>query len=409
MPTPHKIGVDDYMVKHGREAFSELPRMPFQPGLVWPSWVMAGAAGNFAMTYSQHLEASPAFLYMAYLTFLGHVLSDKITLASELKPQPRLFVVILGESADDRKSTAINVTSRFFANAIDKADLNSVFGVGSAEGLAKAFTPEMPQAILILDEFKALVQKCKIDGSVLLPCINTLFELNRFHSLTKNHDIKINDAQLCLLAASTLDTYENMFSAQFLDIGFLNRLFIVIGGAERKFSIPEPIPEEMKEGLRRDLWGILGFVKDLTAGGTYAMPLTPRARALFDDWYFGLEKSIFTKRLDTYGHRLMPLLAVNELKAEIDLSIARKVVALLNYQLEARRQADPIDADSTIAKLEEKIRRKLSRGPTRPSDLKKAVHYERVGVWAYERAMKNLAASQEVFFDKKSGLLHLKT
>lgn len=381
MPAAEKIGVDDFIVKYGREAFAELPRIPFQVGMVWPTWVMGGAAGNFAQTYGKYLETPLAFLYMCYLTLLGHLLSHKITLDSELRPQPRLYTALLGESADDRKSTAINQVTRFFTESIDPNDLNLILGVGSAEGLAKAFTAENPRVLLVLDELKALVQKCKIDGSVLLPCINTLFEANRFHSLTKKSDIKIDDAQFCFLAASTLETYANMFTGQFLDIGFLNRLFIVIGSAERRFSIPELIPQDVKAPLKGDLQAILGHVLNLTAAGPYAFPLTPQARAIFDTWYFGQERSVFTKRLDTYGHRLMPLLAVNELKTEIDAGISQKVVALLAYQLEARRQADPIDADNAVARLEEKVRRLLGPAPLGKRDLERRGHKTRVGSW----------------------------
>jgi hypothetical protein len=120
-----------------------------------------------------------------------------------------------------------------------------------------------------------LVQKCKIDGSVLLPCINTLFEANCYHSLTESHDIKIDNGQLCLLAASTLDTYANMFAGQFLDIGFLNRLFIVIGSVERWFSIPNPIPEGIKASLRGDLLAVLGHVDEPCRGRPLRLPPDP--------------------------------------------------------------------------------------------------------------------------------------
>jgi hypothetical protein len=187
----------------------------------------------------------------------------------------------------------------------------SIWGVGSAEGLAKCFKKNV-RAILILDELKSLIQKMRIDTSVLLPCINTFFESKRFYSVTKKHDITIDDGELCLLAASTLDTYRNMFNSTFLDIGFINRLFIVIGDSKRKFSIPQNMPDTEKDLLKRDLREVLTFVGNLSRNGCYAMPINSTARDIFDEWYHNLELSAFTKRLDTYGHRLMPLLAVNE-------------------------------------------------------------------------------------------------
>lgn len=367
----------------------------------WPHEVMTGAAGMFARSYAAYLETPEPFLFMNYLTLLGHILSNRVTLKSEIIPQPRLYTVNLGESADTRKTTSINKTAIFFLEVIDPGEINSIWGVGSAEGLAKAFN-QNPRVILILDELKAIVQKMRIDASVLLPCVNTLFELNCYHSLVKNHDIKIDEAELCLLAASTLETYRNMFTSQFLDIGFINRLFIVIGDSQRKFSIPQPMPEQDKEALRTDLREVLRFVGSITVNGRYAMPIDPQAQEIFDAWYFSLEQSTFAKRLDTYGHRLMPLLAVNEMKHTITPEIVQRTVTLLNYQLAARKFADPIDADNAVARLEERIRRLLAGGPKSKRDLEKHGHKNRVGTWFWSTAINNLKNAHEIEFDGKT-------
>lgn len=386
--------------KPGDRADSGSP--PTSTGLpIWPEGVMAGVAGMFARIYATYLETPAPFLFINYLTLLGHLVSDRITLTSEIAPQPRLYAVNLGESADDRKSTSINKTVNFFWDAINREDINLIWGVGSAEGLAKAFSKHH-RGILVLDELKALVQKMRIDASVLLPCINTLFELNLYHSLTKKHDIKIDNAELCLLAASTLETYRNMFTSQFLDIGFLNRLFIVIGGSERRFAVPQVIPEQEKEALRRDLREVLKFVGSISQAGRYPLPLTSEARDIFESWYFSLEHSTFAKRLDTYGHRFMILLAVNETQTIITPEIAERTVALLNYQLAARKFADPIDADNAIARLEERIRRLLGPDPIHKRDLERRGSKNRVGIWAWNTAINNLLRSREVIFDWKS-------
>lgn len=369
--------------------------------LQWPQEVMTGAAGLFAKSYGNYLETPQSFLFMAYMTYLGHVVSDRITLQSEITPQPRLFTILLGESADDRKTTSISKTHRFYQDVVSPDDLNTVWGVGSAEGLAKCFKKNN-RALLVLDELKSLIQKMRIDASVLLPCINTLFESKYFHSLTKKHDITLDYAELCLLAASTLETYRNMFNATFLDIGFLNRLFIVIGNSERKFSIPDLMPQDIRESLKSDLKEVLSFAGEISKAGQYAMPVEPQAKEIFDAWYFGLERSSFAKRLDTYGHRLMPLLAVNEMRPTITPGIAQKAVALLNYQLAARKFADPIDADSAIARLEERIRRLLAGGPTLKRDLERRGSKNRVGIWAWDQAIKNLRNAGEIFWDSKT-------
>jgi hypothetical protein len=341
---------------------------------------------------------------MNHLTLLGHLISDKITLSSEIRPQPRLYTVNLGESAETRKSTAIRKAVDLYLEFLEAGEINAVWGVGSAEGLAKVFEKHR-RAILILDELKALIQKMQIKGSVLLPCVNTLFELNRYHNHTQSRAIKIGNAELCLLGASTLETYRNMFTPQFMDIGFVNRLFIVIGEGERKFSIPAIIPEQERAALQDDLRGVLQFVGEVSRADRYAMPITPQAKEIFDVWYHRVEKSAFAKRLDTYGHRLMPLLAVNEMKDSITPEIAERTVALLNYQLAARKFADPVDADNAIARVEEKIRWLLANGPVGKRDLEKYGHKHRVGIWHWDAAIKNLR--REISFDEKTKFYRL--
>ena len=256
LPPLETKGADDYLVQYGPEAFKQLPRRDFNAPLTpvdpipkWPSEAMGGAAGRFAKCYAQYLETPESFLFVDYLTVLGHALSGKISLLSELKPQTRLYCCNLGESADTRKSTSISKVTDFFAETLD--DLHYIFGVGSAEGLAKALEVN-EKAILVCDELRNLVGKMRIDGSVLLPCMCSLFESNRFHNHTKKSEIKIDHAELCLLGASTLNTYRSMFTSKYIDIGFINRLFVVIGDSDRKFSVPEPMPDSEFSSLKKD-------------------------------------------------------------------------------------------------------------------------------------------------------------
>jgi hypothetical protein len=384
---PHAAELAEYadqaqQTEEARKAIGDLFKLPDKDEgatpenpLEFPAWIMSGAAGAFAEAYSEYLEAPASFLYMSFLTILGNIVSESITLQSELKPQPRLFTVILGQSADERKSTAITKALDFFRSTMDQGSVNTCYGVGSAEGLAKALD-EAPKLILAIDELKTFVQKAKIEGSVLLPCVNTLFELNRFHSVTKKHAITLEHAHLSLLAASTLETYQTMFNSAFMDIGFINRLFTVLDKGKKRFALSE-------------------------REKPHPMPLHPAALRAFEEWYFETPRSVFAKRLDTYGHRLMPLLAINDQKKDIDLETVQKVIALLNYQLAVRREADPVDADTKIAVLEERIRRTLSNGPLFKRDLERKLNKARCGNWAWNNAIRNLTKDGEIRFDRK--------
>jgi hypothetical protein len=359
--------------------------------LAFPDDIMSGLAGEVANLYSEYLESPAHFFYVCFLVCLGSFLP--IALASELKTEPRLFVVLLGQSADEKKSTVIKKIIELFQDGVSTC-LRVCFGVGSAEGLQKVLK-EHSRLLLIFDELKQLIGKCKIDGSILLPLINTLFESTRYEAQTKTASIYLDNARLSLLAACTIQTYESTWDTSFTDIGFNNRLFIVPGTGEKKHSFPEKIPELDKIVLQKKLGDIIQFV-----GSGLEVDISQDARALYHAWYMGLDRSIHAKRLDTYALRFMMLLAVNETKKTIDRSIVEKVIRLMNWQLAARQLYDPIDADSKMAKMEEKIRRVLRTGEHSDRDIQKAVHAHRAGSWIYRTALRNLSSAGEIRFNK---------
>jgi len=362
---------------------------------IFPFHVMSGAAGRFADLYGSVLEAPKEFLYMSYLTCLGSVLSRRLTLASEIEPQPRLYTVLLGQSADERKSTALKKATELFRDTL--SDFEACWGVGSGEGLQKRLEEASGQLMLCLDEFKQFVSKCQITSSVLLPCVNTLFESNRYESRTKASNISLVDAHLSLLAASTVQTWERSWDPAFTDIGFNNRLFLVPGTAKRKFSLPSKISDRNKLSLKEDLLKVVKHV-----GGSLELEMTPSAADLYHNWYMGIERSIHAKRLDTYAMRLMSLLAVNELRNEVDDQTVKRAISLCNWQLEVRKTHDPIDADNKIAGMEQKIRRALQKGQKKERRLQQVVNAHRAGLWVYQTAIKNLERYNEILFNKKS-------
>lgn len=362
----------------------------------FPAHIMAGVAGDFSQLFSSYLESPPEFFYLSFLTCLGSLLSGRITLESELKPQPRLYTLLLGQSADDRKSTALSKTVGFFKETL--TEFPTCWGVGSAEGLQRRFGTGN-NLLLCFDEFKQFVSKCRIQSSVLLPCATTLFESNGYENSTKTTKVELNNAHLSILAASTIQTYEGCWDASFSDIGFGNRMFIVPGSAKRCFSFPPKIPATEKTALKVRMKEVLSF-----CGNGWEIPISTEARELYDHWYMNQEAgSIHTKRLDTYAMRFMALLSVNELRGTVTPEIVKKVTDLCDWQKEMRQMHDPVDADSVSAKLEEKIRRVLAKGPKTDRELKQFTNAHRTGLWFFDSAKRNLMAGREIAWDKKMG------
>jgi hypothetical protein len=390
----HPAFVDEENILKNENPHLEVVEPQQEDSLEFPRWVMDGIAGDFAKLYSSYLEVPEHFFYMGFLTCLGVLIADRVTITSEIAPQPRLYTLLLGESADDRKSTAVTKVAEFFSWSIDR--FPSTWGVNSASGLQQ-YLKETGNLIILLDEFKQFVSKCKREGSVLLPAVGTLYESNRYEARTKKEHIRIENAYLSLLAASTVDTYENTWESSFTDIGFSNRLWLVPGAGNRKHSLPAKIPDNEKYLLKQRLGETLRNVEETE------FEITPDAFKSYDEWYLNREKSIHSRRLGGYATRFMSLICVSEQKPAVDTETVSKAIALADWQLKARQLHDPIDAEGKVAKLEEKIRRALkSKGPLSTTDLKRAINYSRYGLWAWENAIKNMTRNKEIKYHKNT-------
>lgn len=385
------------------------PPPPSAQELRVPQDGIIGTAREFATLYSSYLESPAAFLYFVFLAYFGSLIARKVTLDSELRPEPRLYVVLIGESADTRKSTALRVTDQFFRNLGVEWEPAVLFGVGSAEGLA-AELKERPSLILHHDEFKSFVDKAKNEHSVALPMVTTLFERGDYDNRTKTERVSVRDAALSLVAACTSDTYATMFDQRFFAIGLLNRLWLVSDRSTARIAIPRAIPDVELEPMRQRVKDLLaGIDRAYVVNGCRAVAyrVTSGAHDMFRAWYESREGSIFERRLDTYAHRLMILLAATTGKDVIDETIMTAVLALVRHQLDVRRECDPVDAENTIAATEEKIRRVLARGALSGRDLKRRIHSDRAGLWIWNTAIKNLLGAGDILRDPKPDLYWL--
>jgi hypothetical protein len=227
-----------------------------------------------------------------------------------------------------------------------------------------------------------------------------LFEKNDYGSRIKGHEIKVDEALLSMLAASTALTYQDMFSDHFIKIGFINRLWVVAGEPDKSFAMPEEIPQERIIRVGMKARAIIEKYQERTA-----IPLDENALKRYQEWYVALREekkdSEFVKRIDTYAMRFMLLFAASEGNDCITLDIVDRVIETAEWEKKVRARYDPIDAESLVAKLEGMIRKALLQGPLKPRDLKRTIHAHRYGLFFFDCAIKNLGSSGEVAIDEK--------
>ena len=104
-------------------------------GNQFPRDAIQGLAGSLQTLYRNTLNRPGHSGPLPFLTCLGSILSDRLTLNSAIRPHPRMFMILLGASANDRKSECIKQTINLFSEVIQ--EFAPCYGVGSAEGLAR--------------------------------------------------------------------------------------------------------------------------------------------------------------------------------------------------------------------------------------------------------------------------------
>lgn len=373
---------------------------PSEDPLKFPEWVMDGSLGDLARILARGTEVSEEFVFATALTVVGVHCAGSLKLKVGLRCEPRLFTVLLGDSYLARKSTAMGKVIDFFKSLDLPNPAEVVHGVGSGEGLAKLLN-KRKRVLLALDEFRGFIDKAKIDGSSLLTLAASMFEINDWDNFTKNGELSVRDGRLAMVGCCTTQTYAHMWSSEAIALGFPNRLFVVNAEAKTKIAWPEA-PSEAD--LVRVRSRIIRQLETLPR----SFDITAEGKNIWKQWYDSLSDSEHGKRLDTIGFRLMLILTLTNDKTEIDEEIAKTVIAILEYEMRVRLLTDPIDADNTIAKLEEGIRRQLKqRGPLKVRELKKFTNAQRCGHWAFDRALQNLQHAEEVVFDAKTGTMRL--
>jgi hypothetical protein len=372
--------------------------------LAFPQLAIVGSLGKLARSLAGGTEVPVEFLYACALAVFGWICSTALKLEIALDVECRLYLVLLGTSYDARKSTAVKKVLRFFDQLLASVEIASqpysINGVGSGEGLIRELN-EHPVLLLVYDELCSFFEKCRVPNSSLLAIVTSLFEGRDWDNRTKNSaaSVSVRGAHLSLIGCSTIATYGRMWTPAAIAIGFLNRLFIV--SADRKVKVPWPEPPDEQE-----LTAVQNRIIDQLRKLPITFGITNEAKARWTQWYMTLPKSEHAKRLDTIGFRLLPIIALTTDKDIVDLETVETVLSILNYEFDLRRATDPIDADGTVARLEESIRRQLTTHDSlNRRELRRRTNADRCGLWAFDRAIESLLREDDII--EKGGLYRL--
>lgn len=357
---------------------------------IFPKIAITGTLGELAQELSAGTEVSEEFVFVAAISYVGAAVSGYLKLNIGTDSRTNLYSMLLGSSADAKKSTALHKVRNFMESCDmpSKLNLKVVDGVGSAEGLAKELQ-KSSRVLLFYDELRALMEKTKIQASALLPMVTSLFEGSNWSNSTKDHGVEVKNVHLSLIGCCTPETYEKLWSTEAISIGLPNRFVVVTGNKKDKVAWPRMPDTHTLDALRVKIQQQLALLPK-------TFDITDDAKVAWEKWYYNLPSSECAKRLDAIGFRLLPIFAMTMDKSSVDLQVIDIVTQILDYEFHLRKLIDPIDADTLIARLEEKIRRQLGKCPMTLSDLKRQTNASRSGYWAFNCALENLKKAGEI-------------
>ncbi len=372
--------------------------------IVFPATALVGSVGDLAKVLANGSEVCEEFFFASGLTVLGSIVSKHLALNVRMSVSPRLFTVLLGDSYGAKKSTAMKTTVTEFEkilNDLSDNPLRILYGIGSSEGLMRELNHNQ-QILVCYDELKSFVDKSKIQNSNLLPMVTSMFEGENWDNVTKQskQSLSIRGGHLSLIGCCTLDTYAEMWTPESISIDLPNRLFVLLGKRKGKVALPQPPNEKILSEIRKKITNQIESLP-LKSDKRLVLELTDEAKECWKAWYENLPNNIHARRLDTIGLRLLALIAFTTDKASVDLETVETVRTILDYEFDIRKLTDPINAENKIARLEESIRRVLEvRGTLKERELRRKIHADRVGLWAFDKAIENLIKAEDISIEK---------
>jgi hypothetical protein len=190
-----------------------------------------GAAGDFVKLIAPHSEADEVALLVDLLTTFGNMVGPgPYFMAGRTKHAPRLYTVIVGNTARARKGTSRDEVAALTNDLGEELWLfDSVkTGLSSGEGLVGAmevgpdFIPVEPRLFITEPEFARVLVVMKREGNTLSALVRTLWDSGTTGILVKK-SIRIRGAHVSILAHITVEELLRHMTETEMASGFANR------------------------------------------------------------------------------------------------------------------------------------------------------------------------------------------
>jgi hypothetical protein len=250
-----------------------------------------GLAGEIVRLIGPHSEADRAALLAHVLVTFGAFVGPGPHFEVEATPQPpRLFALIVGDTANARKGTARNRIEHVFRVA-DEETLDAIrtSGLASGEGLIEHLCdkqresgedPTQKRALVQDSEFARVLAVSGREGNTLSAILRDFWDKGEARNMTRKNPLNVRGAHVCLTADITLDEFAEKMPGLEVANGLLNRFLIVCS----KRSKLLPFGGDLSNA---DLAHVARKLRDAIdeAGRYKRIYMTPEAQRVWAAWY----------------------------------------------------------------------------------------------------------------------------
>lgn len=245
------------------------------------------------VTFTENQESPEDFHIWVALSLIASALSRNVWLdRGHYKLYPNLYVVLIAESANLHKSTAIRIGMSLLRE-VGQEQLNIFSQKTTPESLIKLLSEiyeEQKRSVGIIEasEFSVFLGNTKKDQS-LIQLLTDLYDCPAYWDYTtigRGKNI-CNNVCINLLGGSTVEWMKSSLPEESMGGGFFSRLIPVYRiESLRKIAHPDEVMYSSNSLVKDNLLHDLKRVMEMQGPFTW----TPKAKIMFTDWYMDYNK-----------------------------------------------------------------------------------------------------------------------
>lgn len=220
----------------------------------FPEAAWSGIFGQWRDVVAPCTEAPVEFLWSSFLVSVGLVLGRNVWIESPQPLYPNFYVLLLGQTGDARKSTALWLARQLLKRLGN--DIEIISGIVSTEGLFERLARhDDTRALGYVDEFRSLLSVGQRQGTRdLLPKLNSLIYCPEQETIDRRKDpTTVIRPFFSLIAATAQDYVSDLITDLELSGGLLNRFLMVAGDEQSPKAIVRPPTDQVWQAVAKSV------------------------------------------------------------------------------------------------------------------------------------------------------------